>query len=260
MGKNKMIFEKAQALKKEQKSFVMVTMVEAIGSAPQVAGAKCLVSLDGLEAGTVGGGKVEARAIEKAKEILKGETKKNAPVLVEWNLQKDIGMTCGGVGKFLFEHFPASPWNIAIFGAGHVSQALSRVLSKLECQVHVIDDREEWASKLEGVKVHKTSDAKEAVSLFNENTFFISMTKGHAFDVPFLVEVFRQFPNAPYIGAIGSKSKANAIKKDLDQLGVGQDFLDRLRIPLGLPLGNNTPEEISISITAQLLQVRDGLN
>ena len=83
------------------------------------------------------------------------------------------------------------------------------------------------------------------------------MTKGHASDVPFLLEIYRQFPNAPYIGAIGSKSKGNAIKKDLEKLGVSRGFLDRLRIPLGLPLGDNTPEEISISIAAELIQVKD---
>lgn len=253
-----MIFKKALELKEAGKSFVMVTMTEAIGSAPQIAGAKCLVSSEGLEAGTVGGGKVEAAAIKKAHDILQGPAEA-PPELVKWNLQKDIGMTCGGVGHFLFEHFPASSWNIVIFGAGHVSQALTRVLSRLECQVHVIDDREEWLEKLAGVKTYKTSDAKNIVSKFDERTYFISMTKGHAFDVPFLVEIYRQFPNAPYIGAIGSTSKANAIKKDLRKIGVSEQFLDRLRIPVGLPIGNNTPEEISISIAAQLLQVKEEL-
>ncbi len=252
-----MIFQKAQELKESGNSFVMVTMTEAQGSAPQIAGAKCLVSKEGLEAGTVGGGKVEAAAIEKAKAILQDFSGSKAPPeLIKWNLQKDIGMTCGGVGHFLFEHFPANSWSIVIFGAGHVSQALSRVLSRLDCQVSVVDDRDEWLDRLEGVKAVKSSDPKKAVSEFDSQTYFISMTKGHASDVPFLLEVFRQFPEAPYVGAIGSKSKGNALKKHLKELGVGQEFLAKLRVPLGLPIGNNTPEEISISIAAQLLQVR----
>lgn len=250
-----MIFRKAEELRSEGISFVTITMTGVKGSAPQILGAKCIVTKNGLEYGTVGGGKVEAAAIKKGIEILRSP---DSPVLesVSWNLQKDIKMTCGGVVDFLFEKFTSRPWSIAIFGAGHVSQALTRVLSKLDCQVTVIDDRQEWLEKLPSVKVIKTNNPVDALSHFDENTYFISMTKGHATDVPFLSEVYRQFPNSPYIGAIGSDTKAIAIKRDLKDLGVTDEFLDKIFIPIGLPIGNNTPEEIAISITAQLLQVR----
>ncbi len=251
-----MIFAKAQELAKTGESFVSVTLLAVTGSAPQIPGAKCVVSERGLEAGTVGGGKLEAAAIEEAQKILR-ERKQVAPQILKWNLQKDIGMTCGGVAELLFEHFSVKCWPIAIFGAGHVSQALTRALAKLQCQVTVVDDRQQWLDKLDNVNVFKTSDAKEAVSYFNEDTFFISMTKGHATDVPFLAEIYRQFPNAPYVGAIGSKTKSIVVKNDLRKLDVSQDFIERLHIPIGLSLGNNTPEEIAISIVAQLLQIRD---
>lgn len=251
-----MIFQKAAELESKKISFVMVTMTKVIASAPQEVGAKCIVTKDGLFAGTVGGGKVEAAAIKLAQEILTSKDKKE-PINLEWNLQKDIGMTCGGVVHMMFEHFPASQWKIAIFGAGHVSQALTRALSKLDCRITVIDERDEWADRLEGVEILKTANAKEAVSHFDEDTFFISMTKGHAFDVPFLVEISKQFPNAPYVGAIGSKAKSLVIFKDLREQAVSEEFISKLKTPIGLPFGNNTPEEISISIIAQLLTVRD---
>ena len=253
-----MIFDTASSLRESGESFVLVTMISAKGSAPQEVGAKCIISRNGLEDGTVGGGKVEASAIKFAQEILQN-TLQVLPKVVNWNLQKDIGMTCGGVVELLFEHFPASHWKIAIFGAGHVSQALIKMLDTLSCQVTVIDERVEWTQRMSGVEVLNTTDAKIAVSHFNEDTFFLCMTKGHAFDVPFLNEIFKQFPRAPYVGVIGSKSKGNAIRKDLKELGVSDDFLSTIRVPVGLPIGNNTPPEISISIIAELLEVRDSL-
>lgn len=253
-----LIFESANELERKGDEFVMITLIKVIASAPQVEGAKCLVTKDGLYAGTVGGGKVEARAIQYAQELL--ETKGQlTPEIKEWNLQKDIGMTCGGVCHFLFEKIIPQKWKIAIFGAGHVSQALSRILLTLKCDLTVIDDRKEWLDKLPKVKTICSDNHQEIISKFDKDTFFISMTKGHAFDVPFLVEIFKQFPNAPYIGAIGSKAKRNAIIKDLKEQSVSDEFIQNLHIPLGLPIGNNEPNEIAISIAAELIQIRDSL-
>lgn len=252
------MFDTVAQLSESGTDFVIVTLVKVLASAPQDVGAKCVVTSEGLVAGTVGGGKVEARCIEYAKDILKSN-KYFEPQIEKWNLQTDIGMTCGGVCHFLFEHFPKSSWKVALFGAGHVSQALTRTLKNLKCDLTVIDHRKEWLEKLPKVKTIQSANAKEVISQFDENTFFISMTKGHAADVPFLIEIYKQFPNAPYIGAIGSKAKRNAISKDLREAGVDENFINRLHIPLGLPIGNNQPYEIAISICAQLLEVRDKL-
>lgn len=251
------LWNKAQQLSQQARSFVCITLTATRGSAPQDPGAKCLVSQEGLEFGTVGGGKVEAAAIEKAWEILKRE-EAHPPLQLTWNLQKDIKMTCGGEVTLLFEHFPASSWKIALFGAGHIGQALAPVLTRLNCQLTIIDERHDWLDKLADNAVKKLSCApKDAITHFDAKTFFISVTKGHASDVPVLWEIFKHFPNAPYIGVIGSKAKANVIAKDLSELGVAPEFIERIRIPVGLPIGTNAPEEIAISIAAELLQVRD---
>ena len=252
-----MLYDELARLKNHGEDFVIITLIKVLASAPQDVGAKCVVTRDGLIAGTVGGGKVEARAIEYAKEIL-AQKSYQAPIIKEWNLQTDIGMTCGGVCHFLFEHIPSSSWKVAVFGAGHVSQALSRTLMNLNCDLIVVDPRKEWLDKLpSNIKTIQSDDAKKVIASFDENTFFISMTKGHAADVPFLYEIYKQFPNTPYVGAIGSKAKRNAIARDLKELGVSEDFINNLHIPLGLPLGNNQPFEIAISICAELLQIRD---
>lgn len=250
---------KANELEKQNISFVVVTLVNVRGSAPQDEGAKAIVSRNGLEAGTVGGGKVEAQAIDTALEILQSEDPKT-PFLITWNLQKDIGMTCGGEVQFLFEHHHQQSWPICILGAGHVSQALCRTLANLNCQITCIDPRDEWLEKLPNkVKAIQADYPENLIVTLPKNSFFISMTKGHAFDVPVLKEIANHAPDAPYVGVIGSSVKANTIRSELKELGVDEGFIESIRSPIGLPIGTNNPFEIAISITAELLQVRDRL-
>lgn len=191
-------------LNEKGESFVMVTMTGARGSSPQDPGAKILVTKKGLYAGTVGGGKVEMASIKKAQEILESHSQL-APELVTWNLQKDIGMSCGGEVSFLFEHFMFTHWPIVIFGAGHVAQALTRVLSKLNCHVTCVDSREDWIAKLEGVNTLHHPTPKDTVSSFNPKSFFMCMTMGHAHDVPILFEISKHAPDCPYVGVASLK-------------------------------------------------------
>jgi xanthine dehydrogenase accessory factor len=243
-------------LQEKNESFVVVTMLAARGSSPQDPGAKMVVIKSGLHAGTVGGGKVELAAIKKASAILESSSAL-PPETVCWNLQRDIGMSCGGEVDFLFEHHHAQSWPIVIFGAGHVAQALTRLLSHLNCQVTCVDSRSEWVEKLEGIKAIHHGHPKETVKEFDPQSFFLCMTMGHAHDVPILYEIAKLHPQCPYVGVIGSEVKGIKIKRELKELGVSEEFLSKLRVPMGLPLGSNAPWEIAISIAAELLQVRD---
>jgi xanthine dehydrogenase accessory factor len=252
------LFKQCLELQEKNESFVVVTMTAARGSSPQDPGSKIIVTGSGLFAGTVGGGKIEMACIKKALGILES-FEQLPPESVRWNLQKDIGMSCGGEADFLFEHFPASNWPVVIFGAGHVAQAVTRLFSKLNCQVTCIDSREEWLAKLEGVNTIHHPTPKDVVATFPKNSFFMSMTMGHAHDVPILLEIAKHAAHAPYVGVIGSDVKGIKIKRELKEMGVDQDFLDKLRVPMGLPLGSNAPWEIAISIAAECLQIRDRL-
>lgn len=250
-----MIFETASKLKSNGISFALITMIGVRGSAPQDLGAKCLVTSNGLEAGTVGGGKVEAHAIKHAQ----SQIKQNKIQLekIKWNLQTDIGMTCGGEVTFLFEYFSATSWPIVIFGAGHVAQALTTHLSLLSCQVTCIDERSEWLEKLSPkIAAIHSSSPEEIIKNLSSDSFFISMTKGHATDVPVLSAIAKHHPNSPYVGVIGSKTKGIRIKQELKELGVSDEFINKLVVPIGFPIGSNDPHEIAISIIAQLLEVR----
>lgn len=253
-----LIEQKIIELKSANKSFVVVCLLEITGSAPQEVGAKAIIGGDGLIFGTIGGGKVELSAIEFSKELLQ---EKDAPIisLKKWNLQRDIKMTCGGEVLLSFEKYSGPKFKIAIFGAGHVSQELSFLLSKLHCQVTFIDDRTEWLQKLTkapNIVEIQSSPMELAVKNFDHETFFLSITKGHSFDVPVVKSIFEHFPNAPYVGVIGSASKRNAIIKELREF-VSAEFIEKLRIPVGMPFGDNTPYEIALSIVAELVSERD---
>lgn len=249
------------AMELEQKCtpYVVVTMIAAKGHVPQDPGAKAIVTEDGLHWGTVGGGKVEAKAILQAQDILRSG--KSKPQLFTWNLQTEIGMSCGGEGIYLFEAFGLGTWKIAVFGAGHIAQAFVPTLLNLPCQVVCLDSRPEWLEKLPShqnlKKVLAADLAAEVAALRNHD--FTLMTQGHATDLPILERVFTHHPHAQYIGVIGSDVKGTKLKHELRERGVNEELLNRLRCPMGLDIGSNHPGEIAISIAAELLHVRSKL-
>ncbi|MFA6236664.1 MAG: xanthine dehydrogenase accessory protein XdhC [Bacteriovorax sp.] len=246
-------------LREEGTICVVVTLISVTGSAPQEVGARIIVGDQGLLYGTIGGGKLETKAIQKARDLL---TLDNNHEFVQWNLQKDVGMTCGGVTSLFFEKFlPRSDWKIVVFGAGHVGQELVRLLIRLDCDVVCVDPRAEWLNKLPEhfrLKKIQTDDMKSVLKTLSADTFITSVTMGHAFDLPILKEALTEF-NFPYIGAIGSDSKARVLKADLLKHGVTENLIASLHCPIGEPFGNNHPAEIAVSIVAQLLTKRDGL-
>lgn len=236
---------------------IVVTMVNARGSSPQDVGARIIIGQDGLLYGTIGGGKLEEKVIAHAKTMLSLDFKND---FREWNLQTDVGMTCGGVVGLFFEKIQlTSDWKIAVFGAGHVAQELVRLLLKLDCEITCIDPRMEWLEKLpehSRLKKIQTDEMLSVLKSLSEKTFIALMTMGHAYDLPILVEAMKNY-NFPYIGVIGSDSKARVLKNDLLKNGVDQLKIEKLYCPIGERIGNNQPAEIAISIVAQLLKARD---
>jgi xanthine dehydrogenase accessory factor len=241
--------------------FASVTLVDAVGSTPQDAGSKMLVTAAGLDMGTVGGGRVEAKAIEYVRAMLAepaGSARSSA--FVEWNLQRDVGMTCGGVVKLYFEAYNHSQWQIAIFGAGHVAAAVVHCLLPLECRITCIDPREEWLARLPAslhlLKLH-LADLPAHVDKLPSDAFVLCMTMGHRTDRPILEEIFRQGRQFPYLGVIGSHAKRKVLERELAAAGVAPEHFKSFHCPIGVDLGSNQPGEIAVSVAAQLIQERD---
>ncbi len=245
------------ALNEQNNSFVLVTLINIKGSAPQVIGAKMLVTSEGLYWGTVGGGKIEAHCIRHAKNLLQHKAGAETQT---WNLQKDIGMSCGGEVSLFFDVTLVDSWHISIFGAGHISQELCRVLQTWSCQVSVFDTRADWLEKLpsaENINKKLSASLAQEVLTLPQKSFLLCMTMGHATDLPILMEAYKKFEIFSLVGVIGSDIKAEKIKKELLESGANSSQVSQLASPLGLPIGNNTPSEIAISICALLLAKRD---
>jgi xanthine dehydrogenase accessory factor len=250
-------FEAQNDLVESHRPFVAVTVVDTLGSTPQDRGAKMLVTAEGREFGTVGGGKIEARAIAEAQAMLADDTAPKTK-FHQWSLEKDIGMTCGGIVRVYFEAFNVVRWNIVVFGAGHVASALVDLLLRLDCRVTCIDPREEWLSKIpDAPRLRKvlTSDMPAEVAKIPDGSFVVLMTMGHTTDKPILIEILRtrQFP---YLGVIGSNAKAKRLKQDIVDAGLPPEMTKAFFCPVGLEIGSNHPQEIAISVAAQMLQIR----
>jgi xanthine dehydrogenase accessory factor len=249
---------KFKELTDQNKPYVVVTLLSTIGSAPQDPGAKMIVTNDGLYFGTVGGGKVEAKAIAKSIELINGQESVNFQ-FIEWNLQKDVGMTCGGVVSLSFELSKTSAWEVVIFGAGHISQELIPLMMKLKCELTCIDGRKEWLDKLPVgphlKKIHSLNLPAE-IDQLHDNSFVVLMTMGHSTDSPIMIEKFKKKKNFPFFGIIGSQSKRNALEKDLRENNLAQHSQDFV-CPIGLEIGDNSPIEIAFSIAAQLIEKKD---
>lgn len=250
------------ALENSGAAFVLVVLVEALGSTPQDTGAKMLVTSAGLHLGTVGGGRVEAKAIAFAQELLT-QTGPDAtkPRFVSWTLKGDAGMTCGGAVKLYFEPHPAhdSAWPIAIFGAGHIVQALIPVLLPLPCSLAVFDPRAEWIAKLPhafNLRAIVAPDLAVVVDTLPDHAFVLCMTQGHRTDRPILHRALST-RNFPYLGCIGSDAKAAILRNELMSEGIPRERAAQFHCPIGLDFGTNHPHEIALSIAAQLLTERD---
>lgn len=250
-------WEQIVDLRRQGVDAVVITISGARGSVPGQVGAKAIVTARGLAWGNLGGGKVEAKALEHAAIFLNGEAQCE---VLTWNLQRDVGMTCGGEMTFLFEKVTTHPpWHIAIFGAGHVSQALVPVLATLACRIDVFDTRSNWLAKfprLENVTLHRLKSLAEGVKFLSSSSCVLSLTQGHSSDRPVLKQVLEHFPDVPFLGVIGSASKRALLLRELREDGLSEVRLGKILCPVGLPIGGNDTAEIAISIAAQLLEHR----
>ena len=259
--------EQANKLADRGVVFATITLVQPEGHVPQDIGAKAIVTESGLAWGTVGGGRLEARAIEHAL-VMIARVKLGADTntvvdaeMIRYELQRDLNMVCGGAATLFYEISAACNWNIAIFGAGHVAQATVGLLCTFACNVICIDHRQEWLDKIAvrpNLRKILAAEMSEEVYKLPAGTFYVCMSQGHATDLPIVRQILKR-NQAAFIGVIGSEPKARTLRGALLKEGFTEDAVNKIHCPVGLPIGSNAPTEIAVSIAAQLLQTRDAL-
>jgi xanthine dehydrogenase accessory factor len=239
---------------KQGERVCMATVVRREGSAPREVGAKMVVSSSGKLAGSIGGGAVELEIIDKAQSVIKG----GKPVMMEFDLSgeaPDLDALCGGNISVFLEPF-GDVKRLFVIGAGHVGVALARLARGIGFMVTLVDDREEYLARErmgDGIEpILAKPDEAEAKLKIDESSAVVICTRGHRLDKVWLSRVVRRSPR--YIGMLGSKHKARKIFEELEGEGLPHESLKRVRTPVGLDIGAVTPEEIAVSISAELVR------
>jgi len=250
------LFEEIVRLRREGKRAALATIVHTNGSIPSYESSRMLVREDGTMAGTVGGGCVEAEVWAAAKEAIRTE----APRKMVFNLNNDPGydngLICGGTLEIFVEPILPQPM-IYIFGGGHVSTALARAAHAAGFAIGVVDDREAFANAERFPMAQKIyTSYEEAYDKIRPgaSTYLVIVTRGHKDDMNVLR--WAVGTAAHYIGMIGSKRKAISVYKALEKEGVPAEKFDRVYSPVGLEIGALTPDEIAVSIAAELIAIR----
>ena len=237
----------------------LVTIVRSNGSTPQRTGAKMLVFADGRIIGTIGGGCYENDAAGKAREAIAT----GRPSLVKYDLNDDFveesGLICGGQMEVYIDPIaPAPP--LYVIGAGHVGWHLARVAAETGFRIHVIDDREKFASldrfpTAESVVVDDIGAWLHREEL-PPSAYVVVVTRGHTHDFEAVRALAAR--ELRYLGLIGSRAKVARIFDALEAEGMPLECLARVHAPIGLDIGAITPAEIAVSILAELVAIRHG--
>jgi xanthine dehydrogenase accessory factor len=251
------IFDELVRLRRLGQKSALATIVQVNGSIPSFESAKMLIREDGTFVGTIGGGCVEADVWNAAREVIETEKPKHLTFSLGHDAAYDNGLICGGQLNVFVEPVIPQP-RAFIFGGGHISKSLSKVARLAGFETVIIDDREAFANRErfpEADEIH----AGEYESVFpklqvNSTSYVIIVTRGHRDDM----RVLRWAVNTPakYIAMIGSKRKTIAIVHELEREGLPREVFEKIYAPMGLEIGAVTPEEIAVSVVAEMIAIR----
>ena len=251
------IYQEIVRVKAEGGEAALVTIVSASGSTPREEGTKMLVRPDGSILGTIGGGSLEAQVIEEAVKVTKQGKPKRLHMSLSAKEAEEAGMICGGELEVFIEPILTPP-RLYLFGGGHVSLPLAKMGKLIGFEIAVIDDRAEFANadRFPGAEILFADDFTKAFPRLkiDKSSYLVIITRGHQHDE--LVLEWAVTTPAKYIGMIGSQTKVKAIFSHLLKKGISQEELDRVHTPIGLEIGAQTPEEIAVSILAEIIKVR----
>lgn len=251
------IFDELVRLRRLGQKSALATIVQVNGSIPSFESAKMLVREDGTFVGTIGGGCVEAEVWNAAREVMDTEKPKHLTFSLGQDAAYDEGLICGGQLNVFVEAVIPQP-RAFIFGAGHISKSLSKVARLAGFETVIIDNREAFANRERFPESDEVfSDEYEDVFpklAINSTSYIVIVTRGHRDDM----RVLRWALDTPakYIAMIGSKRKTISVVHELEREGVPREAFERIFAPMGLEIGAVTPEEIAVSVVAEMIAVR----
>ncbi len=251
------IYDEIVRLRKLGQKCALATIVQVRGSIPSFESAKLLVREDGSMMGTVGGGCVEAEVWNAAREVLDTEKPKNLSFSLGEDAAYDNGLICGGQLSIFVEPVIPQP-HAFIFGGGHVSKSLSKVATMAGFATVIVDNREAFANP-ERFPEAEATYAEEYEDVFGKlpitsSSYLIIVTRGHRDDMRVLR--WAVTTQARYIAMIGSKRKTIAVVHELEREGFSREAFERIFAPMGLEIGAESPEEIAVSVVAEMIAVR----
>jgi xanthine dehydrogenase accessory factor len=255
MTKN--LFQLMAELQERGESFALCTITSAKGSTPRHVGSKMLVFENGDFTGTVGGGELEHRVLDEAWIAITDGKPRNLSYSMTDPSRGDPGLCGGQVEVFVEPYLPAP--RIIVIGGGHVGKAVAHLSKWLGFRVAVSDDRSEFCTPEMNPDADEfypvtMSDLPQKANI-NRQTYLILTTRGVNTDVPGLPALLDS--RAAYIGVIGSRRRWSMTVKGLLENGVSEEAIARIHSPIGLELQAETPEEIAVSILAEILMLRN---
>jgi xanthine dehydrogenase accessory factor len=235
----------------------LATVVATEGSTPQKAGAKMLVYPDGRIVGTIGGGCVEAEMTWRARHVIETGQAQLASYDLTPDQAGEDGLVCGGRMQVFIEPMVGTP-TLVLFGAGHVAQPLARMAKMAGFRVEVADDRSKFANaerfpEADKIVVEDLAAAASQLTL-GRNSYAVVVTRGHKGDTEALAAVLGR--GLRFVGLLGSRAKLVHVATALEERGFSKEEIATIHCPLGLAIGAATPEEIAVSILAELIAVR----
>lgn len=250
------LFEEIVRMRRAGRRGALATIVHTNGSIPSYESSRMLVRDDGTIAGTVGGGCVEAEVWAAAKDVIQNEQPRKMTFNLNHEAAYDAGLICGGTLEIFVEPILPQP-TLYLFGGGHVSAAVARVAHQAGFAVGIIDDREAFANAERfpmASEFYSTYEDAFAKIRPNSSSYLVIVTRGHKDDMRVLGWAIDT--EARYIGMIGSKRKVISVYKALEKEGHDLEKFERVHAPVGLDIGALAPEEIAVSIAAELIAVR----
>ena len=250
-------YERVARLLRSGRVLAIATLSSSQGSTPRAPGSKMIVTDSGETVFSIGGGAFEALVIEDAKEAIRAGRGFEKEYRFTEQGDESTGMVCGGSARVLLE-VVRPPLPLFVFGGGHVGRELARLAARLEFEVTVVDDRPDYLETGRfppGVRALRAGhDYCSGLPEIPAGAYVAVVTRCHRTDLAAVRHVVGR--GASYVGLIGSRRKVATVLKRAGEEGTPREALREVRAPIGLPIGAESPQEIAVSIAAEMIAVR----